>query len=52
MKFANAGPARVQGTIDRSVATVDVRIPKGTSVVEAHGYCDAVTTTRYRCGTS
>ncbi|MFI1222129.1 MULTISPECIES: LAETG motif-containing sortase-dependent surface protein [unclassified Streptomyces] len=52
VKFANKGPARVQGTIDQSVATVDVHIPKGTSVVKAHGYCDAVTKTHYRCGTS
>ncbi|BFP52101.1 hypothetical protein SCMC78_19080 [Streptomyces sp. CMC78] len=52
VKFANKGPARVQGTIDQSVTTVDVRIPKGTSVVKAHGYCDAVTKTHYRCGTS
>ncbi|MFF8553317.1 LAETG motif-containing sortase-dependent surface protein [Streptomyces sp. NPDC015501] len=50
--FANKGPARVQGTRDESVTTVDVRIPKGTSVVKAHGYCDAVTKTHYRCGTS
>ncbi|WP_406191796.1 peptidase [Streptomyces griseus] len=52
VKFANKGPARVQGTIDQSVTTVDVRIPKGTSVVKAGGYCDAVTETHYRCGTS
>ncbi|WP_405469604.1 LAETG motif-containing sortase-dependent surface protein [Streptomyces anulatus] len=52
VKFANKGPARVQGKIDQSVTTVDVRIPKGTSVVKAHGYCDAVTKTHYRCGTS
>lgn len=52
VKFANKGPARVQGARDESVTTVDIRIPKGTSVVKAHGYCDAVTTTHYRCGTS
>ncbi|WP_097869212.1 peptidase, partial [Streptomyces sp. rh34] len=52
VKFANKGPARVQGEMDQSVTTVDIRIPKGTSVVKAHGYCDAVTTTHYRCGTS
>lgn len=34
------------------MTTVDVRIPKGTSVVKAHGYCDAVTKTHYTCGTS
>ncbi|UPT44771.1 LAETG motif-containing sortase-dependent surface protein [Streptomyces sp. WAC00303] len=52
VKFANKGPARVQGARDESVTTVDIRIPKGTSVVKAHGYCDAVTKTHYRCGTS
>lgn len=52
VKFANEGPARVQGARDESVTTVDVRIPKGTSVVKAHDYCDAVTKTHYRCGTS
>ncbi|WTX65651.1 peptidase [Streptomyces halstedii] len=50
--FANKGPARVQGARDESVTTVAVHIPKGTSVVKAHGYCDAVTKTHYRCGTS
>lgn len=52
VKFANKGPARVQGARDESVTTVDIRIPKGTSVVKPHGYCEAVTKTHYRCGTS
>ncbi|TYR64522.1 LAETG motif-containing sortase-dependent surface protein [Streptomyces parvus] len=52
VKFTNKGPARVQGIRDRSVTHVDIRIPKGTSVVEPHGFCDAVTKTHYRCGTS
>ncbi|MDX3607719.1 LAETG motif-containing sortase-dependent surface protein [Streptomyces globisporus] len=52
VKFANKGPARVQGARDRSVTTVDIRIPEGTSVVKPHGFCDAVTRTHYRCGTS
>ncbi|MFJ9113557.1 peptidase [Streptomyces sp. NPDC102283] len=52
VKFANKGPARVQGKTGQSVTTVDIRIPKGTSVVKAHGYCDAVTKTHYSCGTS
>ncbi|MGW4035302.1 LAETG motif-containing sortase-dependent surface protein [Streptomyces sp. NPDC004778] len=52
VKFANKGPARVQGTRDQSVTTVDIHIPKGTSVVKPHGFCDAVTKTHYRCGTS
>ncbi|MGW7091273.1 LAETG motif-containing sortase-dependent surface protein [Streptomyces sp. NPDC054874] len=52
VKFANKGPARVQGKIDQSVTTVDIRVPQGTSVVKANGYCDTVTKTHYRCGTS
>ncbi|SBU93215.1 LPXTG-motif cell wall anchor domain-containing protein [Streptomyces sp. Ncost-T6T-1] len=52
VKFTNKGPARVQGIRDRSVTHVDIRIPKGTSVVKPHGFCDAVTKTHYRCGTS
>ncbi|MGW3503863.1 LAETG motif-containing sortase-dependent surface protein [Streptomyces globisporus] len=52
VKFANKGPARVQGTLGESVTTVDIRIPTGTSVVKPHGFCDAVTKTHYRCGTS
>ncbi|WP_137233554.1 LAETG motif-containing sortase-dependent surface protein [Streptomyces sp. BPSDS2] len=52
VKFTNAGPARVQVAREQGVATVDVHIPKGTSVVKAHGFCDAVTKTHYRCGTS
>ncbi|MCA1216871.1 LPXTG cell wall anchor domain-containing protein [Streptomyces sp. 8L] len=52
VKFANLGPAWVRGTIDTSVTTVDVRIPAGTSVVKAHDYCDKVSATHYRCGTS
>ncbi|MEV1044849.1 peptidase [Streptomyces sp. NPDC049916] len=50
--FANRGPAWVRGPLDQSVTTVDVRIPKGTSVVKADGFCDKVTKTHYRCGTS
>ncbi len=52
VKFDNKGPARVQGARDESVTTVDIHIPKGTSVVKPHGFCDAVTKTHYRCGTS
>ncbi|OCC08732.1 LAETG motif-containing sortase-dependent surface protein [Streptomyces sp. PTY087I2] len=52
VKFTNKGPARVQGTRDQSVTTVDIRIPEGTSVVKPHGFCDEVTKTHYRCGTS
>ncbi|MEU0137878.1 peptidase, partial [Streptomyces sp. NPDC006296] len=52
VKFANEGPAWVYRDLGQSVATVDVRIPPGTSVVKAHGYCDPVTPTHYTCGTS
>ncbi|MFJ1802899.1 LAETG motif-containing sortase-dependent surface protein [Streptomyces sp. NPDC088180] len=52
VKFANKGPARVQGTLDESVTTVDIHIPKGTSVVKPYDFCEAITKTHYRCGTS
>ncbi|WP_097986286.1 LAETG motif-containing sortase-dependent surface protein [Streptomyces sp. f150] len=52
VKFANKGPARVQGLPDRSVTTVDIHIPKGTSVVKPYDFCEVITKTHYRCGTS
>ncbi|MFD8615972.1 LPXTG cell wall anchor domain-containing protein [Streptomyces sp. NPDC059513] len=52
VKFTNKGPAWVQGELDTSVTTVDVRIPAGTSVVKANGFCSKVTRTHYACGTS
>ncbi|NEC00685.1 LAETG motif-containing sortase-dependent surface protein [Streptomyces anulatus] len=52
VKFANKGPARVQGALDESVTTVDIRIPEGTSVVKPHDFCEVITKTHYRCGTS
>ncbi|MFB8214382.1 LAETG motif-containing sortase-dependent surface protein [Streptomyces anulatus] len=52
VKFANKGPARVQGALDESVTTVDIRIPKGTSVVKPHDFCEVISKTHYRCGTS
>ncbi|MFB6696808.1 LAETG motif-containing sortase-dependent surface protein [Streptomyces rubiginosohelvolus] len=52
VKFANKGPARVQGLPDESVTTVDIHIPKGTSVVKPYDFCEAITKTHYRCGTS
>ncbi|MFJ8752667.1 LAETG motif-containing sortase-dependent surface protein [Streptomyces sp. NPDC102441] len=52
VEFLNKGPAWVYRGLDQSAATVDVRIPEGTSVVKAHGYCDPVTKTHYTCGTS
>ncbi|MEU5035617.1 LAETG motif-containing sortase-dependent surface protein [Streptomyces rubiginosohelvolus] len=52
VKFANKGPARIQGLPDESVTTVDIHIPKGTSVVKPYDFCEAITKTHYRCGTS
>ncbi|MEV8004036.1 LAETG motif-containing sortase-dependent surface protein [Streptomyces parvus] len=52
VKFANKGPARVQGLPDESVTTVDIHIPEGTSVVKPHDFCEVITKTHYRCGTS
>ncbi|MFJ4122830.1 peptidase [[Kitasatospora] papulosa] len=50
--FVNEGPAWVYRDLGRSAATVDVRIPPGTTVVKAHDFCTPVTPTHYNCGTS
>ncbi|QEU71051.1 peptidase [Streptomyces nitrosporeus] len=52
VKFVNEGPAWVYRKPGQGAATVDVRIPEGTSVVKGDGYCEPVTKTHYRCGTS
>ena len=52
VKFLNKGPAWVYRELGQGAATVDVRIPPGTSVVKAHDYCSPVTRTHYTCGTS
>ncbi|WP_405666484.1 LPXTG cell wall anchor domain-containing protein [Streptomyces sp. NBC_01166] len=52
VKFLNKGPAWVYRELGQGAATVDVRIPSGTSVVKAHDYCSPVTKTHYTCGTS
>ncbi|MFF5724578.1 peptidase [[Kitasatospora] papulosa] len=52
VKFVNEGPAWVYRDLGQSVATVDVRIPPGTTVVKAHDFCSPVTPTHYSCGTS
>lgn len=52
VKFVNEGPAWVYREQGQGAATVDIRIPAGTSVVKAHGFCSPVTKTHYRCGTS
>ncbi|MCX4964907.1 peptidase [Streptomyces sp. NBC_00654] len=52
VKFINKGPAWVYLEQGQGAATVDIRIPAGTSVVKPDGFCDKVTTSHYRCGTS
>ncbi|MFD6277929.1 LAETG motif-containing sortase-dependent surface protein [Streptomyces sp. NPDC060209] len=52
VEFVNEGPAWVYRELGRSAATVDVRIPEGTTVVKAHDFCSPVTKTHYSCGTS
>ncbi|MBM7436880.1 peptidase [Streptomyces sp. HB132] len=52
VKFANEGPAWVYREPGHGAVAVDVRIPPGTSVVKAHGFCSPVTKTHYSCGTS
>ncbi|MFF2136252.1 LAETG motif-containing sortase-dependent surface protein [Streptomyces sp. NPDC058193] len=52
VKFVNDGPAWVYRELGQGAATVDVRIPPGTSVVKAHDFCSPVSKTHYTCGTS
>lgn len=52
VKFVNDGPAWVFREPGHGAVAVDVRIPPGTSVVKAHGFCSPVTETHYSCGTS
>jgi len=52
LKFTNEGPAWVYRELGTGAASVDVRIPAGTTVTKGNGYCSKVTTTHYRCGTS
>ncbi|MFJ3705666.1 MULTISPECIES: peptidase [unclassified Streptomyces] len=52
VKFVNEGPAWVYRDLGQGAATVDVRIPPGTTVVKAHDFCSPVTPTHYSCGTS
>ncbi|MFF7251924.1 hypothetical protein [Streptomyces microflavus] len=52
VKFTNKGPAWVYREPGTGAASVDVRIPAGTTVTKADGYCSKVTKTHYRCGTS
>ncbi|MEU0128458.1 peptidase [Streptomyces sp. NPDC006289] len=52
VEFVNEGPAWVYREAGQGAATVDVRIPSGTTVVKAHDYCSPVTRTHYTCGTS
>ncbi|MFJ2812927.1 hypothetical protein [Streptomyces sp. NPDC087294] len=50
--FTNAGPAWVLGNRDTSAADVRVKLPAGTTVTKADGFCDKLATGSYSCGTS
>jgi hypothetical protein len=52
VKFTNAGPGWVLRDGDIPVTKVRIRMPAGTTVTKAHGYCDKVATGSYECGTS
>ncbi|MEU8952176.1 hypothetical protein [Streptomyces sp. NPDC048489] len=52
VKFTNAGPGWVLRDGNVSVTKVRIKMPAGTTVTKAHGYCDKVATGTYECGTS
>ncbi|MFD4758685.1 hypothetical protein ACFWOJ_07275 [Streptomyces sp. NPDC058439] len=51
VKFTNAGPGWVPGEPEVSAAYVRIKMPAGTSVVKAHGFCHSVGSGTYECGT-
>ncbi|MGV9705403.1 hypothetical protein [Streptomyces sp. NPDC003483] len=52
VKFTDAGPGWVLRDGNVSVTKVRIKMPAGTTVTKAHGYCDKVATGTYECGTS
>lgn len=52
VKFTDAGPGWVLRDGDVSVTKVRIKMPAGTTVTKAHGFCDKVATGTYECGTS
>jgi hypothetical protein len=51
VKFTNAGPGWVLRDIGVSPADVRIKIPAGTAVVKASGYCKSLGSGTYDCGT-
>ncbi|MFH0518404.1 hypothetical protein ACHBTE_14640 [Streptomyces sp. M41] len=53
VKFTNAGPAWVNsGTMGTPSTRVVIKMPAGTKVTKAAGYCNKVSSGTYGCGTS
>ncbi|WP_328557795.1 hypothetical protein [Streptomyces sp. NBC_00358] len=49
-KFTNAGPAWVKSEMGTPVTQVLVKMPAGTTVTKASGYCNKVSPGSYSCG--
>ncbi|MFF1293471.1 MULTISPECIES: LPXTG cell wall anchor domain-containing protein [unclassified Streptomyces] len=52
VKFTNAGPAWVRRESGTGATKVIVKMPAGTTVTKAHGFCDKIAARTYECGTS
>ncbi|GGN59098.1 hypothetical protein GCM10011579_023160 [Streptomyces albiflavescens] len=52
VKFTNAGPGWVLRDAGTPATRVLVKMPAGTTVTKAHGFCDSVGSGSYDCGTS
>ncbi|MDQ0597418.1 LPXTG-motif cell wall-anchored protein [Streptomyces canus] len=52
VKFTNAGPAWVRRESGTGATKVVVKMPAGTTVTKAHGFCDKTAARTYECGTS
>lgn len=52
VKFTNAGPAWVRRESGTPATEVVIKVPAGTTVTKAHGFCDKIATRTYECGTS
>ena len=51
VKFTNAGPGWVMRDLDTPVTRVLIKMPAGTSVTKADGFCKSVGPGTYDCGT-
>ncbi|MFF4354071.1 hypothetical protein [Streptomyces sp. NPDC001530] len=52
VKFTNAGPGWMLRDLGTAPTRVLVKMPAGTTVTKAHGYCKSVGSGSYSCGTS